>query len=587
MRRDPRSSPSAGRRPRPRRHREHHAGGRRRRFPIKRIVGDRSRSMPTASPTATTSVACALLWRQAGAAHWRDTPMAAARQRPLARRVRGRRDRPLGIHACAPGSIRSCRGAATSRAGSTPTTCAIAARSGAELIAEAAQRARQRRRCASCCAPGRAELAARRAPAPTWRDCRRSVSTRRARAIAAALPRSAPRARRCADAGRHGRAPARPLLEPGTSSSRARPPTSRRATAPSPTARPGCPTSARWASTSSTSRRSIRSGARAARAATTRSTPRPTMSAARGRSAPPKAATTAILPRARHAGATSGAWCGAPPSIGIEIALDIAFQCSPDHPGCSEHPEWFRKRADGSIQYAENPPKKYQDIYPFDFETRALARAVAGARRRVRVLGRAGRAHLPRRQPAHQGVRVLGVGDRARSSAVQPDVIFLCEAFTRPKVMHRLAKLGFSQSYTYFTWRNTKQELTEYFTELSQGPGASTSGRTCGRTRPTSCPRRCSSAARGVHGAARARRDAGRELRHLRAGLRAARRARLRSRQRGISRLGEVSSCAIWDRDRPEVAGRLHRACSTARGATTRPCRATPGCASCRSTTSS
>jgi len=155
---------------------------------------------------------------------------------------------------------------------------------------------------------------------------------------------------------------------------------------------------------------------------------------------------------------------------GIEIALDIAFQCSPDHPWVSEHPEWFKKRADGSIQYAENPPKKYQDIYPFDFESaqwRELWQALAGVFEYW----------------AAQGVRIFRVDNPhtkafpfwewtiARVRAAYPDVIFLSEAFTRPKVMHRLAKVGFSQSYTYFTWRNTKQELTEYFTELSAGPG--------------------------------------------------------------------------------------------------------------------
>jgi starch synthase (maltosyl-transferring) len=155
---------------------------------------------------------------------------------------------------------------------------------------------------------------------------------------------------------------------------------------------------------------------------------------------------------------------------GIEIALDIAFQCAPDHPWVAEHPQWFRRRADGSIQYAENPPKKYQDIYPFDFESpqwRELWAALAG------VL----------EYWAGQGVRVFRVDNPhtkafpfwewaiARVRAAYPDVIFLSEAFTRPKVMHRLAKLGFSQSYTYFTWRNTKQELTDYFTELTRGPG--------------------------------------------------------------------------------------------------------------------
>ncbi len=95
---------------------------------------------------------------------------------------------------------------------------------------------------------------------------------------------------------------------------------------------------------------------------------------------------------------------------GLELALDIAFQCSPDHPYVTEHPEWFRKRPDGTIQYAENPPKKYQDIYPFDFETDALARAVGRAEERGAVLGRPGRAHLPSRQPAYQSLPLSGSG---------------------------------------------------------------------------------------------------------------------------------------------------------------------------------
>ena len=155
---------------------------------------------------------------------------------------------------------------------------------------------------------------------------------------------------------------------------------------------------------------------------------------------------------------------------GLEVALDIAFQCAPDHPWVREHPEWFRTRADGSIQYAENPPKKYQDIYPFDFETaqwRELWLALAGVFEHW----------------VDQGVRIFRVDNPhtkafpfwewviARVRERAPDAIFLSEAFTRPKVMHRLAKVGFSQSYTYYTWRNTKQELTDYFTELAHGPG--------------------------------------------------------------------------------------------------------------------
>jgi len=151
----------------------------------------------------------------------------------------------------------------------------------------------------------------------------------------------------------------------------------------------------------------------------------------------------------------------------LEIALDIAFQCSPDHPWVQRHPEWFRKRPDGSIQYAENPPKKYQDVYPLDFETPAW-RELWDALREVFEFW------------IEEGVRVFRV-DNPHTKAfpfwewvigsireAHPDVIFLAEAFTRPFVMYRLAKLGFTQSYTYFTWRNTKEEITAYFTELSR-----------------------------------------------------------------------------------------------------------------------
>ncbi len=152
---------------------------------------------------------------------------------------------------------------------------------------------------------------------------------------------------------------------------------------------------------------------------------------------------------------------------GIEVALDIAFQASPDHPWVSEHANWFRARPDGTIQYAENPPKKYQDIYPFDFESddwQSLWRALNEVFRHwigegVRIF----RVDNPHTKPF--GFWEWLIGD---IKAQHPDVLFLSEAFTRPKVMYRLGKLGFSQSYTYFTWRNTKQELADYFTELTQ-----------------------------------------------------------------------------------------------------------------------
>ncbi|MBS0000640.1 MAG: alpha-1,4-glucan--maltose-1-phosphate maltosyltransferase [Cyclobacteriaceae bacterium] len=149
----------------------------------------------------------------------------------------------------------------------------------------------------------------------------------------------------------------------------------------------------------------------------------------------------------------------------IEIALDIAFQCSPDHPYVNEHPEWFRHRPDGTIQYAENPPKKYQDIYPFDFESEDWE-GLWNELKSIFIFW------------IGQGVRIFRV-DNPHTKSLRfwgwvideihqehPDIIFLSEAFTRPKVMYHLAKRGFTQSYTYFTWRNSKKELTRYFEEL-------------------------------------------------------------------------------------------------------------------------
>jgi starch synthase (maltosyl-transferring) len=154
----------------------------------------------------------------------------------------------------------------------------------------------------------------------------------------------------------------------------------------------------------------------------------------------------------------------------LEIALDIAFQCAPDHPYVKEHPEWFRWRPDGSVQYAENPPKKYQDIYPFNFETpdwRALWRELKS----VMEFWIGEGVKIFRVDNPHTKAFAFWEWAIAELKQAHPDVIFLSEAFTRPKVMHRLAMLGFTQSYTYFTWRNTRQELTDYFTELAHGPG--------------------------------------------------------------------------------------------------------------------
>jgi len=153
--------------------------------------------------------------------------------------------------------------------------------------------------------------------------------------------------------------------------------------------------------------------------------------------------------------------------LGMEVALDIALQASPDHPYVTEHPEWFAKRPDGSIQYAENPPKKYQDIYPFDFEC-AEAPALWKELTSIFLFW------------AEQGVKVFRVDNPHTKSLPfwryciaelkqrHPESILLAEAFTRPKLMYALAKLGFSQSYSYFTWRNSKYDFTTYLTELTK-----------------------------------------------------------------------------------------------------------------------
>lgn len=155
--------------------------------------------------------------------------------------------------------------------------------------------------------------------------------------------------------------------------------------------------------------------------------------------------------------------------FGMDIALDVAYQTSPDHPYLKEHREWFRERPDGTIQYAENPPKKYQDIYPFDFESERATELWEELKSIVMYW-------------IEQGIRIFRVDNPHTKPFAfwewlirgikqdHPDVMFLSEAFTRPKVMYQLAKIGFTQSYTYFAWRNTSRELIEYFTEITQPP---------------------------------------------------------------------------------------------------------------------
>lgn len=152
----------------------------------------------------------------------------------------------------------------------------------------------------------------------------------------------------------------------------------------------------------------------------------------------------------------------------IDVALDLAYQCAPDHPYVKEHPEWFKQRPDGSIQYAENPPKKYQDIYPFDFEcndwkalwVELLSVILFWIENGIRIF----RVDNPHTKPLPFWEWAI-----AETHKLHPDTIFLSEAFTRPKIMDSLAKAGFTQSYTYFTWRVSKDEIVAYMNELVHG----------------------------------------------------------------------------------------------------------------------
>ncbi len=152
---------------------------------------------------------------------------------------------------------------------------------------------------------------------------------------------------------------------------------------------------------------------------------------------------------------------------GIEIAMDMAFQCAPDHPWVKEHPDWFRMRPDGTLQYAENPPKKYEDIYPLHFESEDWKNLWEELKKVFLYWIDQGVTIFRVDNPHTKSLRFWG-WVIAEIRKQHPGVIFLSEAFTRPKVMYQLAKRGFSQSYTYFTWRNTKYELTTYLEELIQ-----------------------------------------------------------------------------------------------------------------------
>ena len=207
-------------------------------------------------------------------------------------------------------------------------------------------------------------------------------------------------------------------------------------------------------------------------------------------------------------------------ALGIEVALDLALQASPDHPWVAEHPDWFTQLPDGTIRYAENPPKKYQDIYPVNFDDDPegiYAEVLRIVRHWMKQGVRIFRVDNPHTKPLWFWERLI-----AAINADDPGVVFLAEAFTRPAMMQALAMVGFQQSYSYFTWRNTKEELEEFLTSVVAGHGRLHASEPV-REHPRH-PHRVPAVRRagGVHGARDDRRDRGAALGRVR-GLRAVR----------------------------------------------------------------
>ena len=223
--------------------------------------------------------------------------------------------------------------------------------------------------------------------------------------------------------------------------------------------------------------------------------------------------------------------------LGLEIALDLALNASPDHPWVKEHPEWFAHRADGSIAYAENPPKKYQDIYNFNFDTDRDG--IRAAWLRVVRLWMSHGVRIFRVDNPHTKPVAFWAWLFAEVRKTDPDVLFLAEAFTKPAMMHALGKVGFHQGYTYFTWRNEKWELEEYLTELTHRDRRVLPAELL-RQHPRH-PAQLPAVGRedGLHDPGRARRHAVADLGRVRR-LRAVRERGAGPRSRGVPALGEV-----------------------------------------------
>ncbi len=301
----------------------------------------------------------------------------------------------------------------------------------------------------------------------------------------------------------------------------------------------------------------------------------PTTPARRGRSGQQGRRPRRHPPRPRRPSTTSTPSSPGPRELGLEVALDLALQAAPDHPWVTSHPEWFTTRADGTIAYAENPPKKYQDIYPVNFDNdpeRPLPRCCASCSCWMSHGVRIFRVDNPHTKPVAFWEWLLGEVRRT-----DPDVLFLAEAFTRPAMMRALGAVGFHQSYTYFTWRTAKWELEEYLREVASRVRPHDAAQLL-RQHPRHPPR--VPAVRRPAGVQDPRRAGGHGLAQL-GRLRRLRALRARggaAGQRGVPRLGEVPD------PRPRLGRRGGRAAARWRRTSpgsTRSAAHTPRCSCC------
>ena len=434
------------------------------RFPVKRVVGDRLVVSAALYRDGHERIAGVVRWRDQGQRDWAIAPLRPVGEDRWSAEAHPRPHRPDPVRLRSlDRRVRHVGRGHQEKAGRRP---AGRRRTGRGAGVAPPRPSGPRRPCASGWAP----TSATPTPWPATRRPRRNSSPR---AWCSARPRSR-RIRPAASSRRSGRSWSTgrpPASRPGTRCSRAARARCRAGAPRSRTASAACPKCATWASMCSTSSPIHPIGEINRKGRNNRPRRRPAIREARMRSAAALGGHTAVDPglgtledfrRLQRAARAHG----------LEMALDFAVQCAPDHPWLSRAPGLVPPAAGRLDQVRREPAQEIPGHRQPRLRPAGLARR-CGRRCCGVVLFwvAAGRAHLPRRQPAHQAGRVLGMADRARCRGTIRTCVFLAEAFTRPKMMRRLAKAGFTQSYTYFTWRNTKAELTEYLTELTPDRG--------------------------------------------------------------------------------------------------------------------